>query len=86
MSEPNYDDLYFTAGDQSDGAVVTNTDRTQQTIELVNKIEMLKVENEFLRSSIERQNDTIDDIFNKWKKCNNSWFKDCMIMNLMWLA
>lgn len=42
MSEPNYDDLYFAVGDQSDGAVVTNTDRTQSTIELVNKIEMLE--------------------------------------------
>lgn len=29
-------------GDWSDSAVVTNTDRTQQTIELINKIEMLE--------------------------------------------
>lgn len=29
-------------GDWSDSGVVTNTDRTQQTIELINKIEMLE--------------------------------------------
>ena len=29
-------------GDWSDSAVVTNTDRTQQTIELINRIEILE--------------------------------------------
>jgi len=47
---PDYEnDLYFAVGDQSDGAVVTNTDRTQQTIELVNKIEMLEKKNKELK-------------------------------------
>lgn len=39
-------------GDWSDGAVVTNTDRTQQTIELINRIEMLEKKNKALKRQV----------------------------------
>lgn len=39
-------------GDWSDSAVVTNTDRTQQTIELINRIEMLEKKNKALKRQV----------------------------------
>lgn len=44
-------------GDWSDGAVVTNTDRTQQTIELINRIEMLEKKNKELKKMVLRFRD-----------------------------
>lgn len=73
-------------GDWSDSAVVTNTDRTEQTIELINRIEILEKVNKSYSEIIKKQNETIDELFENWRKCNNYWFISCMIINLIWFA